>query len=290
MKKMDKLIKKYDTIDIPSELEYIVKNSIRRTKAVQTKRPLLKQWSIGVVAAAALFISSINMSPAMAQSMVNIPLLGAIVEVFTVQKLALDEKTYQANLAIPEINGLENEELQNLLNNKYIEEDKASFKEFEDDVDEMKHAGDGHLGIDTGYDVMTDTARILSIARYKVNTMGSSSINVKYDTIDKQESILLTLPILFKDDQYIEVISSYIAGEMKRQLVANKEVSYFFDDPFTGSFENIKPYQNFYITSNHKLVISFDKYEVASGSMGVVTFEIPSDILSDLLVSDTYIN
>lgn len=287
---MDNLIKEYNNIDIPSELEDVVKNSILHAKAAQKKQSLLKQWSIGVVAAAALFISSINMSPAMAQSMVNIPILGAVVEVFTVQKLALDEKTYQANLAIPEINGLENAELQALLNDKYIEENKTSFKEFNEDVDEMKNAGGGHLGIDTGYDVMTDTDRILSIARYKVNTAGSSSANMKYDTIDKQESILITLPILFKDDQYIEVISSYIADEMKRQIVANKEVSYFFDDPFTGSFEDIKPYQNFYITSNHKLMISFDKYEVASGNMGVVTFEIPSDILSDLLVSNTYIN
>ena len=290
MKRMDKLKKDYDKIDIPPELEDVVKNSIRQAKASQKKRPLLKQWSIGAVAAAALFISTINISPAMAQSMVNIPVLGAIVEVFTVQKLTLDEKTYQADLSTPAIDGLENEGLEASLNEKYIEENKADFEQFEEEVDEMKKAGDGHLGIDTGYEVMTDTARILSIARYKVNTAGSSSTTMKYDTIDKQENILITLPSLFKDDQYIDAISSYIAGEMKRQMAADKEVSYFLDDPFTSNFEEIKPYENFYITSNHKLVISFDKYEVAPGYMGVVTFEIPSDILSNLLVSNTYIN
>jgi hypothetical protein len=40
-------------------------------------------------------------------------------------------------------------------------------------------------------------------------------------------------------------------------------------------FEKIKADQNFYLSSNHKLVISFDKYEVAPGYMGIVEFEIP---------------
>lgn len=290
MKEIKKLKKDYETTEIPSELEDVVNESIRQAKATQKKRPFLKQWSIGTAAAAALFIGSINMSPAMAQSMANIPGLGTIIEVFTVQNLAVDEKTYQADLATPAINGLENEELQDSLNDKYIAENKALFEQFEEEIAEMKKAGDGHLGIDTGYEVMTDTAQLLSIARYEVNTVGSSSTTMKYDTIDKQENILITLPSLFKDDQYIEVISSYIAGEMKQQMLADEEVNYFLDDEFVEDFEEINPNHNFYITENHKLVISFDKYEVAPGYMGVVTFEIPSDILEGLLVSDVYIN
>ncbi|MDF2950278.1 MAG: protein of unknown function DUF3298-containing protein, partial [Sedimentibacter sp.] len=47
--------------------------------------------------------------------------------------------------------------------------------------------------------------------------------------------------------------------------------------------------QSFYINSENKLIISFDKYEVAPGYMGVLEFEIPSDILGDILISDEYI-
>lgn len=289
MKKLEKLKKDYDEIEIPPELEDMVKNSIRQANSVPKKRSFLKQWSIGVAAATALLIGSINISPAMAQSMANIPLLGTIVEVFTVQNFALEEKTYQAHLDTPAINGLENEELQASLNEKYLQENKVRFEQFEEEVAEMKKSGNGHLGIDTGYEVITDTDRLLSIARYEVNTVASSSTTMKYDTIDKQENIVITLPSLFKDDQYIDAISAYIAGEMERQLAADEDISYFTDDDF-GRLEKIKPDQNFYITANHKLVISFDKYEVAPGYMGIVTFEIPSEILNDLLVSDTYIN
>ncbi|KAA0948494.1 DUF3298 domain-containing protein [Sporosarcina sp. ANT_H38] len=290
MKKINKLKKDYDETEIPSELKDFVKASIRQAKSSQKKRPFLKQWTLGAVAAAALFIGSINVSPSFAQAMANVPLLGVIVDVFTAQQLTVDEKTYQANVATPKIEGLEDEGLQTSLNEKYLKENKVLFEQFQQDVSELEKAGGGHLGIDTGYEVKTDNEQLLSIARYEVNTVGSSSTTMKYDTIDKQNSILITLPSLFKNDKYVEAISSYIVGEMERQMDADEEVSYFLNSEFFDDFKTIQSDQSFYITDHNKLVISFDKYEVAPGYMGVVTFEIPSVILKDLLVSDTYIN
>ncbi|MDJ0332276.1 RsiV family protein [Planococcus sp. S3-L1] len=289
MKKLEKLKKDYDEIEIPSELEGLVKDSIRQAKSAQKKPRRAKKWSLASAAAAALFVGSINVSPAWAQSMSSIPGLGAIVEVFTVQKVAIDEETYQANLTTPAIEGLENNELQNSLNEKYIEENKVLLEQFEQEVAGMKEIGEGHLGIDTGYEVITDTEQLLSIARYEVEIGGSSSMTMKYDTVDKENSVLITLPSLFKDDQYIDVISLYIAAEMKRQMAVDEEISYFTSDDITSEFSTIKPDQKFYITPTNKLVIAFDEYEVAAGYMGVVTFEIPTNIIDDLLVSDKYI-
>ena len=70
-------------------------------------------------------------------------------------------------------------------------------------------------------------------------------------------------------------------------MAVDEDIVYFFSED--GGFEKIIPDQNFYITSDHKLVISFDKYEAAPGYMGILTFEIPTDVVKDLLVSDTYI-
>lgn len=288
MKRLNKLKKDYDEVEIPSELESVVKSSIQQAKTSRTKRGPLKKWSIGVAAAAALFIGSINISPSFAQAMANVPVLGSIVDVFTVQQLTVDENTYQANLNTPAVIGLDDERLESLLNEKYIKENKALFGQFEQDVEEMKQKGDGHLGVESGYEILTDTDQLLAIARYEVNTVGSSSTTMKYDTIDKQNSILITLPSLFKDDAYVDVISSYIVQEMQKQMAADENIVYFSSED--GWLEKITLDQNFYITSNHKLVISFDKYEAAPGSMGILTFEIPTDIIRELLVSDTYIN
>lgn len=289
MKQINKLKKEYDDIEIPSELDEVVKKTIQKAAFQKKKRSPVKQWSMGAAAAAALFVGSINVSPAFANSMGNIPILGSIVEVFTVQNLTVDQETYQANLKTPAISGLESEGLQSALNDKYIEENKELFKQFKEDVKDMEELGSGHLGIDTGYEVKTDTEQLLSIARYEVNTVGSSSTTMQYDTIDKQNNVLITLPSLFKDDTYIEVISSYIKEEMMQQMKEDENTAYFAFEGADLDFQTIQAEQNFYITADHKLVISFDKYEVAPGYMGVVTFEIPSDILRDILVGTTYI-
>lgn len=289
MKKLNKLKKDYDETEIPSELEDVVNASIQKAKASQKKRPVVKQWTIGAAAAAAIFVGSINVSPSFAQAMANVPGLGAIVNVLSVQQLTLDKETYQANLDIPAIEGLEDKELQAALNDKYIEENKLLFEQFEKDVAELEKSGGGHMGIDTGYEVLTDNDQLLAISRYQVDTVGSSSTTMKYDTIDKQNGLLITLPSLFKDEKYVEAISSYIVSEMERQMAEDEDISYFLHDEFFDDFETILADQSFYITENNKLVISFDKYEVAPGYMGMVTFEIPTDVLQDHLVSDTYI-
>lgn len=61
------------------------------------------------------------------------------------------------------------------------------------------------------------------------------------------------------------------------------------DDDTVELFEKISKYQNFYINNESKLVICFDKYEIAPGYMGVQEFIIPAEIISDILVSSEYI-
>jgi hypothetical protein len=147
----------------------------------------------------------------------------------------------------------------------------------------------GHMGVDSGFVVETDTDRILSIGRYVVNTVGSSSTTFSYDTIDKEEGLLLTLPSLFVDDTYVERISSYLEEEMADRMAADEGLVYWIDQEMVEGFDTIDPQQSFFLTEEGKLVIVFDKYEVAPGYMGVQRFEIPTKVIEDLLVSDRYI-
>ncbi|MGN7386396.1 DUF3298 domain-containing protein [Sporosarcina sp. SAFN-015] len=290
MSNLDKLKDDYENIEIPEELDRVVRASIHEAKMKRKKKwPVFRNSLIGVAAAAVLFVGGINVSPAFAKSMADVPVLGSIVEVFTVQQFTIDEGTYQADVSTPIITGLEDDELQAALNEKYAKENKELFEQFEKEIAELKEDGGGHLGVDAGYEVLTDNDRILSIMRYQVNTVGSSSTTMRYDTIDKVDNVLITLPSLFKDDSYIEAINAYIAEEMERQMATDEMISYFTDNEYGEGFTTIKPDQNFYITDDQKLVISFDKYEVAPGYMGVVTFEIPTSVVKDLLVSDVYI-
>ncbi|MDX9872436.1 MAG: anti-sigma factor, partial [Clostridia bacterium] len=107
--------------------------------------------------------------------MLKVPFMDGIVEVLTFREYILNEDTFNANIKVPAISGLENKDLENSLNEKYLQENEKLYAEFQAEMEVMKEKGGGHLGVDSGYIVKTDTDRALSIGRYVVNTVGSSS-------------------------------------------------------------------------------------------------------------------
>ena len=219
---------------------------------------------------------------------------GKAISVSTVKKLIIDEETFDADIEIPFIEGLENKEFENNLNEIYLNEGEKLYEDFVAEIEEIKAQGmEAHLGISSGYIIKTDTDKILSIERYVVNVAASSSTVTNYDNIDKEKEILLTLPGLFKNEEYIDTISENIKEQMLEQVKSDENKHYWVEgveeNDFFGLFEKISKEQKFYINESYKLIIVFDKYEVAPGYMGVVEFEIPTDIISDLLISDEYI-
>lgn len=289
MDKLKKLEEKYRNVPIPENLDAVVEASLKKGRKKRAPK-----WVLGATAAAALFTASLNMSPAMAKTLGEVPVLGSVIEVLTFVQYETDKDNYSAAIDVPQITG-ESDEIR-ALNEKYAAEGKALYEQFQQDMKGMEQADGGHLGVDSGYIVATDTEQLLSIGRYVVETVGSSSTVMQYDTIDKQKEIILTLPSLFKDERYISVISDYLIGKMQEEMLAtNQEKIYWVkgggmpDEELIDAFTSIRPDQNFYITEDHKLVIVFDKYEVAPGYMGVVEFEIPTELIKDLRMSDEYL-
>lgn len=294
-KKLQELEKQYMKVPIPKELDFVVEKTLKQGQ--KKKKNRTPQWVLGSAAAAMLFTAGLNVSPAMARTLSEIPVVGSVIKVLTWTEYEVAEDTYDANIKVPSIENLENQDLANTLNEKYRAEGKTLYDEFMAEVGDLKLNGGGHLGIDSGYEIKTDNEQILSIGRYLVNTVASSSTVMEYDTIDKENEILITLPMLFKDQHYIETISENIKEQMRTQIAeSNQDKVYWVkgaglaDEELMEEFTAIKPDQQFYISDKGKLVISFDKYEVAPGYMGVVEFEIPTDVLKEDLVSTKYIH
>lgn len=76
---------------------------------------------------------------------------------------------------------------------------------------------------------------------------------------------------------------------MKQQMKEDPNKIYWVTDEDAEPFKHIQPDQTFYITEDHKLVISFDEYEVAPGYMGVTEFKIPTSVISNLLMGERYV-
>lgn len=295
--KLEQLKNEYMNTPIPKELDYVVEKAIKDGGINNMKRKNKSKKIIivaGSIAASIVILTTgINTSPVLAQTLSKVPVVSEIVKVLTFREYTSNEDTFNANIKVPQIQGLGNKDLENSLNRRYLEENKKLYDEFMEDVKDLKANGGGHLGVDSGYIIKTDTDEILSIGRYVVNTVASSSTKFKYDTIDKENEILITLPSLFRDNSYIEIIS----GNIKEQMIENHKLDenkIYWAEGIKGQedmviFEEILDTQNFFISEEGKLVISFDKYEVSPGYMGVLEFIIPTELMSDILIGNEYI-
>lgn len=288
--KMDKLIEQYKDIQIPSELDQVVEKALQKSR--KPKRTKTK-WIAGVAAAAVILTTSVNLSPAFAQSLEKVPVIGSVVNVLTFKEFKVDEGNYQANIKVPAVEQLENKSLEKMLNAKYLEEGQQLYEKFMADMEQQQAFGEGgHLSVSSGYEIKTDTEQLLSVGRIIEETAGSSMTTLQYDTIDKQNEILITLPSLFGDTSYVEVISEYIIQQMEEQMKADPSKMYFIDTPdapMADGFKTIAENQNFYVNAENKLVISFNEYEVAPGYMGTVEFIVPTEVVQSILVSNEYI-
>ena len=288
---MNKFRNEYENIEIPDELEFLVRTTIKEQEKKMKRKNIINKSVIAAAVAGVVFVGSINLSSEISYALSEVPVLGSIVRVLTFKTFELKDNNFDAQLKTPAIEGLDSK-LEAMLNEKYLDENQKLYDDFMKEIDELKKADmdEAHMGIASGYEVKTDTDKLLVIGRYVVNTAGSSSTTIKYDTIDKQNKLLITLPSLFKDEAYIDIISENIKAQMKEQMKDENNV-YWLEDEMMGdeNFSKIDKDQSFYITKDNQLVIAFDKYEVTPGYMGNPEFIIPSELLKDALVSEEYI-
>jgi hypothetical protein len=287
-KKIEQLKRTYESIPVPSKLEDLVEKGLQKPSFRKKRKVSL--YIVFVAAAVLCLTISLNTSAAMAKALSEVPVLGQVVKVLTFTKYELTKDEYHVKIEVPKIEG-SSAEIQ-ALNQAYEEEGKVLYEQFQEEIEQMEA---GNMALSSGYIIQTDNDQLLSFGRYIEVTVVSSSTVMTYTTIDKQAETVITLPSLFKNDEYIQMINVYIEQYLReRMLETNGDEIYWiggtpYHDEGMGVFEGITATQNFYITPEGKLVLSFNDYEIAPGFMGVVTVEIPTSYLQQMLVSNKYI-
>ena len=149
---------------------------------------------------------------------------------------------------------------------------------------------DGYVNTDITYEILRDDEQWLCIRFDATINAGGSGQYSRCFTFDKENDNVVELCDLFLDESdYISVISEEIIKQMTSQ-VQNGEGDYFIPGGIWAEeecFQAIAPDQNFYINAQGLLVIVFDEYEVAPGSMGMPEFIIGSEVL-DAIWNKTY--
>lgn len=150
----------------------------------------------------------------------------------------------------------------------------------------------GYVNEDISYKVIRDDDRLLSVFFTTVINAGSSAEYNRCINLDRQSGKVLELKDLFvENSSYITVISEEIKRQMKVQNDSGK-ARYFIPGSIWSDdecFKEISEEQNFYINESNQLVITFDKYEVAPGSMGAPEFIIDTGILQNILTQPSCI-
>lgn len=282
-KDLNHLKQEYLETPIPKELDSLVQDTIQI--GIKRRHKHKNKYLKVVTSMAACLVLAINISPTFADTLSEIPGLEGIIKVINLRDYKVQEDTYEANISIPQVEGFDNVELQEQLNEHLNKQGEEVYQEFLKVAEEWKKVDSAaHYSLDMNYEIVTDTEEIFVLKVIKTEIIASANQQVRFYVVDKQKEVGVTLPGLFKDDKYIEVISDYIRGQMAKEMEADENKAYWILESDFAKFESIDENQKFYINEKGQLVIYFDKYEVAPGYMGASEFIIPTEVIETILI------
>lgn len=277
-RKIEQLKQNYNDIEIPDKLDEIVNDAL----GINNKKNKIGKWS-SAAAILCIVIGSVNLSPAFANTIENIPLIGNVIKIINFKNYRLNEKGYDISINVPKVEGLQDKELEYKLNEEFELEGKRLYEEYLSDIKELEELGvEGREYGKSWYEIVNENDDTLSLVIYNYNAQGSSNTTRKFYNIDKKNQTILTLEGMFERSNYVDIISENIIEQMRERTKKNPNDVYWIDGDI-DTFTRIRENQGFYINDKNELVICFDKYEVAPGSSGLVEFVIPNDITKELM-------
>lgn len=220
-------------------------------------------------AACVLFVMLVllpNMSVTYAHAMENIPIIGDLVEIFTIRNYFYSDGRHELDAEVPEVNVPNNEQVSNLINKDVNELTSEVIHKFYDDLEVSHDTGYGSIYID--YQTITNTDEWFTLKLTVSEVQASSNTYFKFYHIDRTNGTYVTFGDLI-DSEDFGAIEQIIREQMEAEMAANPDVVYWTEDTELGqSITALSADQNFYFDDAGNLVIVYNKYEVGPGSMG----------------------
>lgn len=189
--------------------------------------------------------------------------IAVSVEIPTIEMIAADTKITADNI---------NQEILTLCN-QYAddavlraEEYRTAFLETGGTPEEW---AEHNIKITVDYEIKQQSSDYLSIVIRGTESWTNAYSEAKFYNLDLNAGALVTLKDLLGDD-YIELANAHI----REQILERENAGEFFFTAEEGGFTEISENTKFYINENNRPVIVFEKYEIAPGAAGEITFEI----------------
>ncbi len=281
---MEKAKKKYDETEIPDELAERIQMEIKRQ---DSKRRKAVFWNLGfrrglaaAAAAVVLFTTGLNTSTVFAETVGNLPVIGAVARVLTFRSYETEDEDLKISVEIPSIEMISedfsdleksvNEEILRLCE-QYAQEARNRAEEYRKaflDTGGTEEEWAAHnIEIRVWYEVKSQTENYLSLAIIGTENWNNANNQIRYYNFDLKKGTLATLADVLGEN-YKQIADDAIRSQMEERKA---DGAVYFDD-----FEGINEDTPFYINESGNPVIVFEAYEIAPGSEGQQEFEIKS--------------
>ncbi len=279
---MEKAKKKYDETEIPDELAERIQMEIKRQ---DSKRRKAVFWNLGfrrglaaAAAAVVLFTTGLNTSTVFAETVGNLPVIGAVARVLTFRSYETEDEDLKISVEIPSIEMISedfsdleksvNEEILRLCE-QYAQEARTRAEEYRKaflDTGGTEEEWAAHnIEIRVWYEVKSQTENYLSLAIIGTENWNNANNQIRYYNFDLKKGTLATLADVLGEN-YKQIADDAIRSQMEERKA---DGAVYFDD-----FEGINEDTPFYINESGNPVIVFEAYEIAPGSEGQQEFEI----------------
>lgn len=280
--KFKDLKREYDSIQIPNELEEIVNSTINNYERNNKKRPsytrnLALAASVFIIFTG-MFVATLNMNQSFAQSMSEVPIIGSIAKLLTFKDYEIHSDVVDAEIKIPKVEGLSDKKLEQKINDEIYEKMKAGVKESEERAMEYKDAyistggteeGFRKIKVTVDYDLKSVNDNVISFIVYQHESLAAAYAETYYYNIDIEDNNMINIEDMLGKN-YKERIDKSIYVQIEERK--KDENNSFFEGEM--GFDGITKDPNFYINKDGKVVVIFDKYEIAPGYMGAQEFVI----------------
>ena len=300
-KKIEELKRQYAGSEMSGEQVEQMKKRIEEAKMEKRNESRKMHTVRNIVAAAAavaaVFVVLPNTSGSVAYAMGNLPVVGKLVEAVTFRDYQYDNGGHAADIKTPELTVKESDTEQMTDTEVQVQENlKKTTAEINAEIEKISDSliaefkqnmnNEGYQDIMIKHEVINTTDDYFTLKLMCYQAAGSGYEMDYYYTIDLKTGERLALKDLFKEgSDYITPISENIKSQMREQMDADENVSYWLDDTEVPewNFTSINDDTSFYINADGNLVISFNEGDVGPMSMGVVEFTIPHDVIADIL-------
>ena len=231
-------------------------------------------------AAVVLFTTGLNTSTVFAETVGNLPVIGAVARVLTFRSYETEDEDLKISVEIPSIEMISedfsdleksvNEEILRLCE-QYAQEARTRAEEYRKaflDTGGTEEEWAAHnIEIRVWYEVKSQTENYLSLAIIGTENWNNANNQIRYYNFDLKKGTLATLADVLGEN-YKQIADDAIRSQMEERKA---DGAVYFDD-----FEGINEDTPFYINESGNPVIVFEAYEIAPGSEGQQEFEIKS--------------